>query len=138
MADIGLFNALKIKMSWLAHRQRVVAENVANASTPGYRARDLKPLDFKSTLAGQGPNGNNPAETLTMTQPGHMALPGASNAAGKAVNAPDSETTLNRNSVTLEDEMIKMADSRMQFEAALGFYQKSLDMLRMASRQPGK
>jgi flagellar basal-body rod protein FlgB len=56
----------------------------------------------------------------------------------KAQRKPDSETTLDGNSVVLEEEMIKMSDARMNFDAAVGFYQKSLNLLRMASRAPGR
>ena len=50
----------------------------------------------------------------------------------------DSETTLDGNKVVLEDQMAKMTEARMDYEAAIGFYQKSLEMLRMAARPPGK
>jgi len=40
--------------------------------------------------------------------------------------------------VVLEEEMIKMSDSRMQYDAAIGFYQKSLNLLRLAARPPGR
>ena len=42
------------------------------------------------------------------------------------------------NSVVLEEQMLKMAESRMQFQAAVSFYEKSMSMLRMAARAPGK
>ena len=122
-------------MSWLSHRQKVVAENVANSSTPGFVAHDLKPLDFKAAMTAQKPDTSEP---LAMTQAGHMSMPNTKGSGSKALAAPDSETTLDRNSVTLEDEMIKMAETRMEYEAALGFYQKSLDMVRMAARAPGR
>ena len=54
--DIPLFGMLRGRLGWLSERQRVVAENVANADTPGYRARDLSaPADFSqasSQLSG--------------------------------------------------------------------------------------
>ena len=40
---IPVMDAIVKKMNWLNRRQRVIAENVANADTPGYLARDLKP-----------------------------------------------------------------------------------------------
>ena len=39
---------LRERMSWLNARQDVLSQNVANADTPGYTARDLKPLDFET------------------------------------------------------------------------------------------
>jgi flagellar basal-body rod protein FlgB len=53
----------------------------------------------------------------------------------KTMQAPDSETTLNGNAVVLEEEMIKMSDARMNYDAAISFYQKSLNLIRMASRR---
>ena len=52
--------------------------------------------------------------------------------------APDSETTLDGNAVVVEEQMLKMAESRMAYDAAIGFYQKSMQMLRMAARPPGR
>jgi len=49
----------------------------------------------------------------------------------------DSETTLDGNQVVLEEEMMKMTQARMDYDAAIGFYQKSLAMLRLAARKPG-
>ena len=37
---------LRTRMQWHQERQRLLAENVANADTPNYRPRDLAPLDF--------------------------------------------------------------------------------------------
>ena len=54
------------------------------------------------------------------------------------MKTPGSETTLNGNSVVLEEEMIKMSDARMNYDAAIGFYQKSLNILRLAAKPPGK
>src|SRR5436305_14526786 len=51
---IPLFSLISGRMSWLSARQSVLAENVSNADTPNFVARDLKPVDFQSMLAGQG------------------------------------------------------------------------------------
>jgi len=54
--DIGhipLFAAFSKRMAWLTARQTVLAENVANANTPGYMAKDLKELDFKNRINGR-------------------------------------------------------------------------------------
>ena len=68
-----------------------------------------------------------------------MVAPGASRRTSyKPVRGRDSETTLDGNSVVLEEEMLKMADARMSYDAAIGFYQKSLNMLRLAVRAPGR
>jgi flagellar basal-body rod protein FlgB len=134
--NIGLFSALKSRMSWLGQRQKVVAENVANASTPGFKPKDLKKQDFAAMVSGAD---SMQDLGLKATNAGHIATDGPPGAAqASRIKALDSETTLDGNSVVLEEQMIKMADSRMQFEAAVGFYQKSMEMLRTASKLPGR
>jgi flagellar basal-body rod protein FlgB len=56
----------------------------------------------------------------------------------KTTKADISETTLDGNSVSLEEEMLKMAEARMSYDAAIGFYQKSLNILRLAAKPPGR
>jgi flagellar basal-body rod protein FlgB len=134
--DIGLMSALKQRMGWLNDRQKVVAQNVANASTPGFKPRDLKAQDFGALVAGATEGNDNLGMTQTNTM--HMAVDGGGVKHGKEVVSPDSETTMDGNSVVLEEQMIKMSESRMQFQAAVSFYEKSMAMVRMAARAPGK
>lgn len=130
---IGLLGALTTKMGWLGERQKLVAQNVANASTPGFRPRDLKPVDFAAAMAGEP---QNHAVPLSLTHTTHMDVQNATSYRSEL--RPDSETTMDGNQVVLEEQMLKMAESRMQFEAAIGFYQKSLGLIRMAAKAPGK
>src|SRR5690606_31374976 len=47
IGDMPIFAALKNKMQWHQTRQSLLAENVANAETPGYRGRDLAAFTVK-------------------------------------------------------------------------------------------
>jgi flagellar basal-body rod protein FlgB len=141
--DIPLFGMLKSRLGYLADRQKLVAQNVANADTPGYQPRDLKAYSFQASLmnqsSGQQPyRGGTVAPTsgvaMMATSNSHMA-PSHAPSAWRATAGADSETTLDGNSVTLEDQMLKMTDARMNYDAAVTFYQKSLSLLRMASRK---
>ena len=130
--DIPLFAAIRGQLSWLDARQRVIAQNVANSDTPGYGARDLKvPDSFAEVVRSGGGSG------LTVTSARHIPAANQPDARFTQAKAPDSETTLDGNSVVVEEQMLKMAESRMAHDAAIGFYQKSLAMLRMAARKPG-
>ncbi len=133
--DIGFLNALQSRMGWLNDRQKVVAQNVANASTPGFKPRDLTPQDFGKLVAGQSEGGSLGMMT---TNAMHIAPQGGASTRANEVVSLDSETTMDGNSVVLEEQMLKMAESRMQFQAAVSFYEKSMSMLRMAARVPGK
>lgn len=136
LAEIPLFAMLRGRMGYLSERQRVIAQNVANADTPGYGAQDLKPFGFEAKVQAAG------AAVQMVTQPGHMLSPNARRtglgAGYKPTKAQTSETTLDGNSVVLEEEMMKMTDARMNYDAAIGFYQKSLNMLRLATKPPGR
>ena len=131
--DLPLLSQIKGRLSWLDERQRVIAQNVANADTPGYVGRDLnQPTDFARALA-EGGGGVRMMRTSAM----HIA-PSGPVARFETRVAPDSETTLDGNSVVVEEQMLKMAESRMAYDAAIGFYQKSMQMLRTAARPPGR
>jgi flagellar basal-body rod protein FlgB len=144
IAQIPLFAMLRGRLGYLAERQRVIAQNVANADTPGFLPKDLKPFSFSAQVnALRAPDGAAPAagDAMAETQPGHMSLAqgaGSARSKYKSVSARDSETRLDGNAVVLEEEMMKMSDARMDYDAAIGFYQKSLGLLRLAARPPGK
>jgi flagellar basal-body rod protein FlgB len=138
--DIPLFSTLKSRMGWLNARQKLVAENVANSDTPGYVPRDLKAQSFDRALraAGQAPAGGLAPVRVVTSRPGHMAPEGARVATSfGAEKRADSETTLDGNAVVLEEQMLKMAESRMAYDAAISLYQKSLAMIRIAAKPPG-
>lgn len=131
--DLPLMSAIRGRLTWLDQRQQVIAQNVANADTPGYMARDIRtPTDFAAALNNAG------GLQMARTSAAHIAPPPTAAGRFEGVDAPDSETTLDGNAVVVEEQMLKMAESRMAYDAAIGFYQKSLLMLRMAARPPGR
>lgn len=142
IGDLPILAMLKSRLGYLSDRQRVIAENVANADTPGYAARDLKAFSFQAQMqAATTAGASAPAGVMAVTQPGHMQAPGVRRGPGgavvKATKSPDSEETLDGNGVVLEDEMVKMSDARMDYDAAIGFYQSSINMLKTAIKKPG-
>ncbi len=139
LSTVPLLSMLKDRLGYLNERQKVIAQNVANADTPGYSAHDLKP--FKARMDGD--SGFRPLAPVTPMQTSAMHMAGTIpvstglGAGNKPVDAPDSETTLDGNKVVLEEQMIKMTEARVDYDAAIGFYQKSLSMIRLAARAPG-
>ena len=109
-----------------ANRQRVIATNVANADTPGYRARDLRDFD---------PD-RGPPTGLRTTRPAHVSTGGWGSAAAQVIDARG-EPSPNGNSVSLEDEMMRAADAKRQFELSLSVMQSGLTMLRTATGRRG-
>ena len=141
--QLSVFSLMKARMQMLGERQKVIAQNVANVSTPGYVPSDIDQEAFAATLsrmASRGRGGAGAGHTaMAVTQPGHMAPASASGGPSlPVVKSPDSETTLDGNAVVVEEQMIKIAETRMDFETMVGLYQKSLGLLRLASRAPGR
>jgi flagellar basal-body rod protein FlgB len=129
--DMPILSTLKSRLHYLADRQQVIAQNVANSDTPGFTPKDLKPF----TLPGQGGAAGGLAPiTPTRTNPMHMSAPAQTASGSKPVDTPDSETTLNGNSVVLEDQMMKMTQARMDYDAAVTFYQQSMTLLQTAAK----
>lgn len=136
LAEIPLFAMLRGRLGYLSERQKVIAQNVANADTPRFTPEDLKPFSFDARVEM-----HQRVTTMAATRAGHMTPPSQRQGLGsryKSKPSPDSETTVNGNAVVLEEEMLRMSDARMSYEAAIGFYQKSVNLLRLAARPPGK
>ena len=125
VTDLPLFSMLKTRMYWLNERQKVLAENVANADTPGFRGRDLKQLDFHEALRSTGD------VKLATTAPGHIG--GSSGTSQFPMdNRGGFETTPRGNAVVLEDEMMKVAQTQMDYQAATALYSRSLGLIKTA------
>jgi flagellar basal-body rod protein FlgB len=139
--SIPLFAMLKGKLGYVGQREKLIAQNVANADTPGYTPSDLKP--FSIAAGRRGPSAPMPMIAPARTDAAHMQgverpVKGGGAGGFRSVEAPDTETTLDGNRVVLEEQMMKMTEARMEYDAAIGFYQKSLNLLRLATRAPGK
>ncbi|MGF1625630.1 MAG: flagellar basal body protein [Alphaproteobacteria bacterium] len=114
VSQLPLFSMLRENMRWLGQRQSVLAENVANADTPGYRARDLAAQDF--------------AAMLNRSQAGMGA--GSDSAIEEQRDA--FEVTLSGNSVVLDEQLMKVADTAARHQLAAGLYSKHIALIKMA------
>lgn len=94
-------------------RQRVIASNVANEETPGYRAKDLQ---FKDALS-QAAKGAGMVHVRS-THSGHIAMGSNEPARGRIIEVPAPDLPLDANSVSLDTEMAKLSDNAMQYNTA--------------------
>lgn len=125
---LPLLSALTEKMKWHQARQSLLAENVANAETPGYRGRDLKAFAFDQHMARLS---TAKIETAT-TQATHIAVQGT-DADGFGTRQLNSfEITPEGNGVTLEDEMMKVASNQLDYQTVTAVYTRSLRILKSA------
>lgn len=102
-------------------RQAQIAKNIANADTPGYRARDVS--DFSENYRK-----NETSTVMRVTRVGHIAR---SDLAG-SIRTMDlgGEAAPNGNNVSLEEQMSLSTDARSKHDLALTVYRSSLDILR--------
>lgn len=115
---IDLDSALGIHAQALQLRSRraeLLAENLANSDTPGYKARDI---DFKQVLGVARTN----AEALKTTQPGHIQ-PGAANTAGIARTGFRNplQPSLDGNTVDVQVEQAAFARNAVDYQTSLTF-----------------
>ncbi|MFZ5673477.1 MAG: flagellar basal body rod protein FlgB [Pseudomonadota bacterium] len=98
MSGIGLFGVAFQQAQWLSVRQTAIAENIANANTPGYRAVDVESFDTVLQKTGLD---------LSLTTSGHMAT-GVNGIRPPAIErAKDIKVSASGNSVGVERELIK-------------------------------
>jgi len=128
LSTLPLFGAIARKMAWLTQRQRVLAENIANVNTPHYKAADLKPLDFQKALSQ-----TNGRLELVATDPRHLAgKPSAPFQADDALLKTPIDRTIAGNTVSMEDEMIKVSETGADYQLMTNLYKKQLGMLKEA------
>ena len=125
VSDLPIFSMLRSRMQWHQERQKVLADNVANADTPKFRPRDLKPLDFFSQVAQVAP------VRVVSTNPAHI---GGSSEEGAFASAQNNKYDVRPagNAVSLEEEMIKVAANQMDYQAASSLYSRSMGLIRIA------
>ncbi|MEP1538960.1 MAG: FlgB family protein [Paracoccaceae bacterium] len=102
-------------------RQAVIAQNVANADTPGYRAKDIP--TFQATLEG------DVSDLQKATRDAHIH--GSVSGSARLETIRDrAQASLDGNSVSVETEMMKAVETKRQHERALSIYRSALDVLR--------
>ncbi|MBV8913143.1 MAG: flagellar biosynthesis protein FlgB [Acetobacteraceae bacterium] len=123
--DIGLFRLAERRLAWVDQRQRVLAENVANANTPGYQPRDLTPFSASLDAA---------AGSLVRTDPQHLA---GNSSDGASLRAQSSARSPNGNGVSMETELGKVADTASTQELVTNLYHKYQGLFRTVLGRSG-
>ena len=126
LSDIPILSMLRTKMEWHQTRQRILAENVANADSPQFRPHDLTAPNFKREM--EPPS----AVTLVRTESNHIAGANAAGSPFRNKNAGPYEIRPTGNAVSLEEEMMKVAANQMDFQAATTLYTHSLNLIKTA------
>lgn len=121
MSEIGLFALAEQRLAWADQRQAVLAQNIANASTPGFQPSDLP--SFASTLQGVA------RVALVQTQPDD--LPGISAGLLRPIVESDAHGP-DGNGVQLDTQLTKVADTGTTQSLVASIYKKYMAMFSMA------
>jgi flagellar basal-body rod protein FlgB len=130
--DIKLIDAMNGKMGYLSERQAVISENIANANTPDYRAKDLPPANFNA-MVEESYN----KLPLTRTSASHLSSPVATSRYSVIDDPKASETIPMGNNVVLEDQALKLTQTSQDYQLVAQLYRKINGMMRLAV-QPNK
>lgn len=125
----GLGQAMKS----LSERQRVIAQNIANSETPGFKAREVTAPSFASLLSGQEAGKPSVARPRIALTSGMSALGARQPMAGNIIlDADVSETKPDGNNVALEDQLLKMGQIQADFATMTSLYRKQIGLLKSA------
>ncbi|WP_159999069.1 flagellar basal body protein [Roseomonas sp. 18066] len=130
LEGIDVFRITGARMRHLAERQNILAQNIANADTPLYRARDVRAFQFDSALLRS--QGGQPALRLAGARPGHIGSTrdGVTIAADRANTYSEDP---DGNTVNLEEQMVKQADLLKAYDLATLVYKRGAAILRTAA-----
>ena len=132
-SELSIMNMLRTKMHYHQRRHGLLSQNVANAETPTYKARDLKELKFQKQFRDLHMRGLDNSQTHS----GHIkGKPIVAQGPRFGVKIDTWETTPEGNSVVLEEEMMKSAQNQIDYQAATQLYQKTLGVMRIGIRSP--
>ena len=113
-ADLSLLKTTSAMANYATRRHAVIAKNIANANTPGYRAQGLR--SFAEIYENAELSGGD-LQKSAMT--------------AKTINAPDTQKP-NGNTVSLEDQLLKSTQAVGEHDIALLVYKKTLDLMKLA------
>lgn len=130
---VPLFSVINRSLEWITRNHEVLAENVANADTPDYVARELKPANFDQIVRANV----NPIGVRT-TQVSHLAGTTRSDGPFKIEDSQEPyEITPTGNAVNLEEQAVLVAKNSMDYELVTTLYRKNLGLFKIALGRDG-
>lgn len=129
--SIGIFDLLKTRMDYTGQRHRVLAGNIANADTPGYRAMDLQPFEDMVQRSRFG------RVAPVATQAGHIAGGSRIDEARADRMSDPYEISPTGNEVVLEQQMMQITQNVMDHQLVADLYRRNVGMIRTALGRGG-
>lgn len=123
--DLAVIGMIQRGMSWMSRNHDVVAQNIANADTPDFKAKELRPLDLNGVQRQQ-----LTGVRMQVTAPGHLVAASRPSHGNERVDRDTYEISTTGNSVNLEEQGVKIARNAMDYQLATSLYSKSVGMVR--------
>lgn len=126
--DIREIGAIKLsaqRIDYLSEKQQIIAKNISNSDTPGFRALEMRP--FGEVL--KGVNTSQPVKT----HPGHLSGVNAGRSANAVVNKT-SPMKPNGNNVVLEEQTLAGTQTQLDHSFATSLYKKAAALIVMSSK----
>jgi len=130
--DDKTLQALSASLKFREMRNEVVTSNIANAETPGYKA---KRVDFEEALARAMDVDGQQNLNVTEREYYNVGNGGFSNLQPEIYEDPNGVVAENGNTVDMETEMARMADNKLMYDATVQLINKKLGMLKYAINQ---
>ncbi|MEQ9449326.1 MAG: flagellar basal body rod protein FlgB [Rhodospirillaceae bacterium] len=128
LGNFKIFRMAQMQMDWAAQRQKVLAQNIANADTPGYRPSDVRKPDFKNELMQHA----HPVK-VARTNPKHMAGTIPEQQVYRTYGERKTfEESPDGNKVIIEEQMEKVGSTRGEHSRAVALMKAHMRMLKMA------
>jgi flagellar basal-body rod protein FlgB len=132
-SNIKLMHMMTTKMAYLAEKQDVLAQNIANSDTPGFQAKKMRDLDFERMALSE-------ARRLHLrTSSAGSSLPGTRSTQDFRVEEQRKtyETTPVENNIALEEQMAMVAQNNLEYTTVTNLYTKTSSMFKIALGQGG-
>ncbi|WP_234028769.1 flagellar basal body rod protein FlgB [Pseudoblastomonas halimionae] len=127
-----LMRGIGLAMRHLSDRQQVIAQNIANGDTPGYKAREVEAPSFAGMVdAGGARRVARPTVQVSSEMRALGARPQTSSAIVLDENTV--ETKPDGNNVTLEEQVLKLSAVQSEFTALTNLYRKQMQLLKSAT-----
>jgi len=117
--QIGLFSLAEKRLAWVDQRQTLLAQNIANANTPSYQAKDVTP--FAQTLAEIAPD-------LARTNARHLA--GTPSKLRSDMHQRPQSKAIDGNAVSMDEQLTKVADTEGTQALVENLYRKYMGLFR--------
>jgi flagellar basal-body rod protein FlgB len=122
-------NALTTALNFREMRQELISSNVANANTPGFKA---KKMDFEEALARALDVDGQMQMNVSDGRHHNVGNGGFNNLEPEIYDDPNGVVSENGNTVDVEAEMARMAENKLMYDALVQLVNKKMGMMKYA------